>query len=219
MSVVTAEVDGVTVTTVDDGKVNALSFEVMAGIRWGITAASERGQPLVITGREGCFSAGFDLAVVNSGDQDSIIALFAEGAELYKAIVTAPIPVIASCTGHALAGGALLLLSADYRIGRNGTYRLGLNEGRIGMALPQFAVTLATHRLERRFLTAATMFAEVVSPQRAVDMGYLDERVDDPLLRARALAEELAALPPESFALTKRRIRRPLQQELEGEER
>jgi enoyl-CoA hydratase len=207
------------VTTVDDGKVNALSFEVMAGMRSAIAAATEQGRPLVISGRDGCFSAGFDLAVVNSGDQDSIIALFAEGAELYKAMVTAPIPVIASCTGHALAGGALLLLSADYRIGRNGTYRLGLNEVRIGLALPNFAITLATHRLERRYLTAATMFAEVVSPERAVDMGYLDESVDDPLSRACALAQELAALPLDPFAVTKRRIRRSLQQELESEDR
>jgi enoyl-CoA hydratase len=219
MSVETVDVDGVMVTTVDDGKVNALSFEVMAGMRSAIAAATEQGRPLVISGRDGCFSAGFDLAVVNSGDQDSIIALFAEGAELYKAMVTAPIPVIASCTGHALAGGALLLLSADYRIGRNGTYRLGLNEVRIGLALPNFAITLATHRLERRYLTAATMLAEVVSPERAVDMGYLDESVDDPLSRACALAQELAALPLDPFAVTKRRIRRSLQQELESEDR
>ena len=217
MSVETADFDGVMVTTVDDGKVNALSFEVMAGMRSAIAAASEQGHPLVISGREGCFSAGFDLAVVNSGDQDSIVALFTEGAELYKAIVTAPIPVIASCTGHALAGGALLLLSADYRIGRNGTYRLGLNEVRIGLSLPNFAVSLATHRLERRYLTLATMFAEVVPPERAVDMGYLDERADDPLSRACALAQELASLPRDAFAVTKRRIRRSLQQELESE--
>jgi enoyl-CoA hydratase len=216
MSVVTADVDGVMVTTVDDGKVNALSFEIMQGIRSAIATASGRGRPLVITGRDGCLSAGFDLAVINSGEEDRITALFVEGAELYGAIVAAPVPVIASCTGHALAGGALLLLSADYRIGRNGAYRLGLNEVRIGLALPNFAVTLATHRLERRFLTAATMFAEVVSPERAVDMGYLDESVDDPLPRACALARELATLPQESFAVTKRRIRRALQQELEG---
>jgi enoyl-CoA hydratase len=219
MSVETADVDGVMVTTVDDGKVNALSFDAMRGIRSALTAACEQGRPLVITGRDGCLSAGFDLAVINSGDGDLISALFVEGAELYKAIVTAPIPVIASCTGHALAGGALLLLSADYRIGRNGMYRLGLNEVRIGLVLPSFAVTLATHRLERRYLTAATMFAEVVSPERAVAMGYLDESVDDPLSRACALAREVAVLPLDSFAVTKRRVRRALQQELEGNER
>ncbi len=216
MSVVTADLDGVMVTTVNDGKVNALTFELMEGLRSAIATASGQGRPLVITGRDGCLSAGFDLAVVNGGEEDRITALFAEGAELYGAIVAAPIPVIVSCTGHALAGGALLLLSVDYRIGRDGTYRLGLNETRIGLALPNFAVTLATHRLERRFLTAATMFAEVVPPERAVDMGYLDESVDDPLSRACALAQELASLPQEAFATTKRRIRRALQQELEA---
>jgi enoyl-CoA hydratase len=216
MSVETVDVDGVMVTTVDDGKVNALSFDLMAGLRSAIAAASAQGRPLVITGREGCLSAGFDLAVVNSGDQDSIVALFTEGAELYKAIIRAPIPVIASCTGHALAGGALLLLSADYRIGRNGPYRLGLNEVRIGLALPNFAVTLATHRLERRYLTAAAMFAEVVSPERAVAMGYLDESVDDPVVRACALAKELGGLSPKAFELTKRRVRQSLRQELES---
>jgi len=216
MSVVTTEVEGVMVTTVDDGKVNALSFELMDGLRSAIASASEQGRPLVITGRDGCLSAGFDLAVVNSGEVDRITALFADGAALYGAMVAAPIPVIVSCTGHALAGGALLLLSADYRIGRNGTYRLGLNETRIGLALPNFAVSLATHRLERRFLTAATMFAEVVPPARAVDMGYLDESVDDPLPRACSLAQELASLPQDAFATTKRRIRRDLQQELEA---
>jgi enoyl-CoA hydratase len=216
VSVVTADLDGVMVTTVDDGKVNALTFELMEGLRSAIATASGRGRPLVITGRDGCLSAGFDLAVVNGGEEERITALFTEGAELYGAIVAAPIPVIVSCTGHALAGGALLLLSADYRIGRNGTYRLGLNETRIGLALPNFAVTLATHRLERRFLTAATMFAEVVPPERAVDMGYLDESVDEPLSRACALAQELASLPQEAFATTKRRIRRALQQELEA---
>jgi hypothetical protein len=82
MSVETVDVDGVMVTTVDDGKVNALSLVIMGGMRSAIAAATEQGCPLIISGREGCFSAGFDLSVVNSGDQDSIVALFAEGAEI-----------------------------------------------------------------------------------------------------------------------------------------
>jgi enoyl-CoA hydratase/carnithine racemase len=60
------------------------------------------------------------------------------------------------------------------------------------------------------------MFAEVVTPARAVDMGYLDESVDDPLPRACSLAQKLASLPQDAFATTKRRIRRDLQQELEA---
>ena len=148
------------------------------------------------------------------GDQQAAAGLFADGAHLYRAILEAPVPVVASCTGHALAGGALLLLSADYRVGRSGPYRLGLNEVSIGMALPTFAVAMAAHRLERRHLTTATMGAEVVGPERAVEMGFLDETVDDPLPRATAFAAALAQLPAPPFATTKRRLRRALLVEL-----
>ena len=205
--------DGVMVASIDDGKVNALSTEVISGIRSAVATASDQGCPLVITGRDGCFSAGFDLRVMR-GDMSLASALFAEGACLYRAIVEAPVPIVASCTGHALAGGALLLLAADYRFGRRGPYRLGLNEVSIGMALPNFAVVMATHRLERRHLTSATMFAEVVSPDRAVEFGILDELAESPLAAACALAQSLAQLPLDAFSATKRRIRRDLVQEL-----
>ncbi len=214
MSVDLADADGYLVATIDDGKANALSFELIDAMTSAVAEASGRGQPLVITGRVGCFSAGFDLAVMNGGDKGTAAALFSAGAGLYRGIVEAPVPIVASCTGHALAGGALLLLSADYRIGRPGQYRLGLNEVAIGMSLPSFAVAMARHRLERRFLTSATMFAEVVSPERAVDMGFLDELADDPLARACSLAATLTVLPGRALATTKRRVWRGLQQEL-----
>lgn len=210
----TDEADGIIVAVIDDGKVNALSGPVIDGIRSAVALAVEQGRPLVITGRDGCFSAGFDLAVMGGDDRHGASALFADGARLYREIIEAPVPVVASCTGHALAGGALLLLSADHRIGRSGPYRVGLNEVSIGMALPNFAVAMATHRLERRFLTSATMFAEVGPPDRAVAMGFLDETDDDPLHVACRLAASLARLPHGAFAATKRRIRRGLQHDL-----
>jgi enoyl-CoA hydratase len=210
----TEDIDGYVVATIDDGKVNALTTELIRSLRSVVDESSERGRPLVITGRDGCLSAGFDLAVIAGDDPDPASALFAEGAHLYRALIEAPVPVVVSCTGHALAGGALLLLCADYRIGRTGPYRLGLNEVGIGLALPSFAVAVASHRLERRALTAATMFAEVVPPDRAVAMGYLDEIVDDPRARAGSYAGSLAALPRGAFAVTKRRVRRALREEL-----
>lgn len=210
----TEDIDACTVATVDDGKVNALSSGLIASVREVVAESAGRGRPLVLTGREGCFSAGFDLSVIRGDDQEAASALFADGALLYRQLVEAPVPVVASCTGHALAGGALLLLCADYRIGRAGPYRIGLNEVRIGMALPSVAVAVATHRLEHRALTAATMFAEVVPPDRAAAMGYLDEVVEDPLGRACLYAESLATLPPGAFATTKRRVRRGLRDTL-----
>jgi enoyl-CoA hydratase len=214
VSVTVEDVGGVLVASIDDGKANALSFDLVERLRSVVKSAGEGGQPLVLTGRDGCFSAGFDLAVMNGDDQERASALFAEGARLYRETVEAPVPVVASCTGHALAGGAILLLCADYRIGRTGSYRLGLNEVGIGMALPAFAVSIATHRLEPRHLTSATMFAEVSTPDRALAMGFLDEVADDPLPGAISYATGLMALPHKAFAATKRRIRRGLTEEL-----
>ena len=214
MTVRTADVDGVLVATIDDGKVNALSTEVIDGLRAALALASERGQPLVVTGRDGYYSAGFDLAVIHGEDKALASALLSDGGHLYREVVEAPVPVVASCTGHAIAGGALLLLCADYRIGRTGTYRLGFNEVTFGMALPSLVVAIATHRLESRYLTAATMFARLASPEDAMAMGYLDEVVDDPLPRACEFAVSTAALPARAFATTKRRVRGPLQEQL-----
>jgi enoyl-CoA hydratase len=214
VSVETDDADGVLVATIDDGKANALTATVIDGVRSAVADASRRGRPLVITGRDGCFSGGFDLAVMRSGQPDLVAALFAEGTHLYRDVVEAPVPIVAACTGHALAGGALLLLAADSRIGRAGPYRIGLNEVAIGMPLPPIAVAMATHRLEPRFLTAATMFAEIGSPERALAMGFFDELADDPRPVACSSAASLAQLPQEAFATTKRRIRRGLAQEL-----
>jgi enoyl-CoA hydratase len=214
MTVRTADVDGVLVATIDDGKVNALSTEVISGLRSALATATERGQALVVSGREGYYSAGFDLAVIRGEDKSLASGLLSDGGHLYRELVEAPVPVVASCTGHAIAGGALLLLCADYRIGRAGPYRLGFNEVTFGMALPSLVVAIAAHRLESRHLTAATMFAELASPERAMAMGYLDEVVGDPLPRACEFATSIAALPARAFATTKRRVRGGLQQEL-----
>jgi enoyl-CoA hydratase len=214
MSLTTEVTDGVLVASIDDGKANALTFDLVDGLRAAVASAAGDGRALLLTGRDGCFSAGFDLAVMNGDDQDQAAALFAAGARLYRELVEAPVPVVASCTGHALAGGAILLLCADHRIGRSGPYKVGLNEVAIGMALPAFAVSIASHRLERRSLTSAAMFAEVGDPDRAAAMGFLDDVVADPLTKALSFAASLAQLPGEAFAGTKRRIRRGLIQEL-----
>jgi enoyl-CoA hydratase len=214
VSLATEVTDGVLVASIDDGKANALTFDLVDSLRAVVASAAGRVQPLLLTGRDGCFSAGFDLAVMNGGDPDRAAALFAAGGRLYRDIVEAPVPVVVSCTGHALAGGAILLLCADHRIGRSGPYKVGLNEVGIGMALPAFAVSIATHRLERRYLTSATMFAEVGDPERAAAVGFLDEVVADPFPHALSLAAALGRLPHEAFATTKRRIRWRLTQEL-----
>jgi enoyl-CoA hydratase len=190
----------------DDGKANALTFEAITGLRSALTAAIDAHVPLVIAGRSGTFSAGFDLRVMRSGDRDLVRSLADDGFLLFRQMFSAPVPVVAACTGHALAAGALLLLASDYRIGPLGPAQIGLNEIRIGIALPQPAVDMARYRLSPNHLMAATLFAHVVAPEPACEVGYLDRIDPDPRSSALAAAEDIASADLQAFAATKRRM-------------
>ncbi len=215
MTVTREEDRGVSLAVIDDGRANALSFEVIAGLRSALAAAVDAGVPLVMTGRDGYFSAGFDLTVMRSGDRDLVSSLTGQGILLFQEMFAAPIPVLAACTGHALAAGALLLLAADYRIGRPGTYQIGLNETRIGIALPQFAVDMARLRLNPNHLLAATALATITSPEQACAFGYLDRLEEDPRAAASSLAEELASAGLKALARTKLRMNAAIVGQLE----
>jgi enoyl-CoA hydratase len=208
--------DGVLLAHFDDGKANALTPDVIAELRGAVGAATERSMPLVVIGRPGRFCAGFDLTIIRS---DAAPALLDDGRTLYTDILRAPVPILMACTGHALAAGALLLLSADYRFGATEPAKIGLNEVRIGLALPGFAIAMGRQRLDQKLQTQAMMFGDVGGPERAVELGYLDAAVEDPAATAASFAAELAAggdAVMKAFATTKRRVRAPLLAELDA---
>lgn len=197
----------VLVAHIDDGKVNALSFEVIGALRAAVGEAVAQSCPLVLVGRDGSFSAGFDLGVVRGDDPSSVSRLFDEGQALYRELVGASVPTLAACTGHAIAGGALLLLAIDHRVGRQGPYKIGLNEVRIGMALPEFAVALIRHRVDPRHVASATFLAEMATPGRAREIGFLDDIAEDPEAAAVSAAQAMAtSLVPGAFAASKRQV-------------
>ncbi len=141
-----------------------------------LTRAEDEAGALLLTGREGKLSAGFDLSVMTSGEE-AMQGLVRSGAELLVRWYASPLPTVAACTGHALAMGSLLLLASDTRIGAEGPFKLGLNEVAIGMGLPIFAVELARDRLSPRAFTAATIQGQVYDPAGALEAGYLDRLV------------------------------------------
>ena len=198
----------------DDGKVNALSKDMIAAIRVAIDGAADDPDvsAVVLHGRPGKFSAGFDLSVMTSGDIGAVVDLVADGGDLVHAIYGAPVPVVAACTGHALAAGALMLLACDVRIGAAADCKIGLNEVAIGMVLPQWALTIAADRLSRRHLQLAVATARVTDGTGAVDAGFLDEAVpaDEVLERAVAVAEGMAALDRTAYAGTVVALRTPV---------
>lgn len=202
----------VTVLHLDDGKANAFSFELIAAIRAAVSEAEKHDEvgAVVLHGREGRFSGGFDLAVMFGDDMNSIIKLVADGGDMVRHLWGSGVPVVAACTGSAVAAGALTLLGCDVRIGADVPAKIGLNEVAIKMVLPDWALTIATDRLSRRHVHRATANARLTGPRDAVDVGFLDEVVpaEQVLTRAVEVATELAeTLDPSSYRRTVEKVR------------
>jgi len=207
------ELDGnVAVIHFDDGKANVLGHAAIEGLHELLTRSEDdEAAAVVIIGRPGRFSAGFDLSVMTAGPEQARDLLRA-GAELALRIYVFPIPVVLGATGHALAMGAILLMAADVRIGADGPSKVGLPEVEIGMPVPEFAVELARDRLSKAHFVSAVQHAVVTDPATAVDVGFLDRVVDPDEVgpAARAAAHDLAdRLTPRPFRMTRINARVP----------
>jgi len=196
--------DKVASITFDDGKVNAISHTAVRQLHAALDRAeSDQARAVVLVGRPGCFSAGFDLAVMQSG-VDAARDLARAGGELALRLFAFEAPVVLGVTGHALAMAAVLCLAGDERIGADGDYKLGFNEVAIGLALPRFGIELARERLSPRHVTRAVCLAEIYSPAGAVEAGFVDRLattsvVDEALAAGRRMA---ATLGPEAYRRT-----------------
>jgi enoyl-CoA hydratase len=207
--------DGVLIIQLDDGKANALSFDVIAALHESLDLAEADDSigAVVIHGRPGRFSAGFDLGVMLGDDMSAIIDLVADGGALVRRLYGGSVPVVAACTGHALAGGALVLLGCDVRIGADVDAKIGLNEVAIKMVLPDWAFTISEARLSKRQAQRALANARITTPRDAIDVGFIDEVVaaDDVLERSIEVAIQLAStLDPSAYQRTIAKLRGPV---------
>jgi len=201
--------DDIATLTMDDGKANAMAPAMSAALNAGLDRASGEAKAVVIRGREGVMCGGFDLKIIR-GDDDAPKARMREaGMALLKRLYLSPQPIIFAVTGHSVAMGALLLLAGDFRVGRSGDFRIGLNETGIGLSLPITGLELARDRLAPMVFQRATINAELFSPDTAVSAGYLDQVADTAGFDAAVseVAQTLAALDATAFAETKRRVR------------
>ena len=180
--------DHVAVVTLDDGKANAFSPHMIASVNGLLDHAEDEAKAVVLTGRAGLFSGGFDLRVIRGDDPEAARNMSLGGARLMMRLYGLPLPLVIAASGHAIALGAFCLLTADYRIGTAGDFRIGLNETAIGMSLPPFGLMLAGERLSKRYLTRAAIAATMFSPDEAKDAGFLDEVVAADELKDAALA-------------------------------
>lgn len=206
--------------TMDDGKANALSPALIDAVQESLTRAESEAAAVVIAGRPGRFCAGYDLQVMMSGKVPAS-DLVASGADMMARLYCLPLPVVVACTGHAMAGGALMLLCGDRRIGVKGAFKIGLNEVKIGIPLPSFGLDLVRDRLDPRVITAATMCAQIFDPEAALQAGFLDDLATSDELehRAQLEAEALAELSRGAFAKTKLGLRGATAERMKSEVR
>jgi enoyl-CoA hydratase len=202
--------DGIATITMDDGKRNALSPAMFAAVDAAFARAREDRAVVVLAGRDGVFSAGFDLGVLVAGGPNAS-GMIRTGFELAERLLGFPAPIVVACTGHAIAMGVFLVLSGDYRVGALGDYKIGAIEVALGLTMPHFALEICRQRLAPTHLHRATVLSEMYRPEDAVAAGYLDRAVPAPEVRdeARRIALQLRKLDADTHAATKLRARGP----------
>ncbi len=202
-------IDDIAIVTMDDGKANAFGPNMIAAVNASLDRAADDARAVLLTGRPGLFSGGFDLKVIRSGDAEAAKTMRLAGTRLMMRLYGLPLPLVIANPGHAVALGAFCLLTADYRFGTAGNFNIGLNETSIGLSLPPFGLMLARERLSKRYLARAAIGATMFSPENAKDAGFLDEVVAVEDLRETALsaARRLIELDGTAYAAVKDGLR------------
>jgi enoyl-CoA hydratase len=198
------------IITINNGKANAISHEVIEGLNSSLDQAEKENKVVILTGQSGIFSAGFDLKVMTKS-LESAKELVMKGSRLSLRMLSYPQPIIIACSGHAIAKGAFLLLSCDYRIGVEGDFKIGLNEVMIGMTMHHAGIIIAKSRLSEVYVNRSVNNAEIYNSKQAIAAGFLDIIVpkDHLLPTAIKVAEMSAKLNSKAHAATKLKVRKP----------
>jgi len=201
--------DSIATLSFDDGKANAVGHQFLDDINQGLDrATADQAAAVILRGREGMFSGGFDLGEFKKGPAAGM-AMVQRGFELLIRLYSFPLPLVAACTGHGVAMGAFIIMACDSRIGTRGKFNMSLPETAIGMDLPPILLALASSRISRRHMTRVALQSEVYNPEQAVDAGFIDEVVEAQDLTARSIevATQLAQLPQAQYGKNKLSVR------------
>ena len=191
---------------------NALGSDLIGWLDEEITRAGD--QPILLTGTGDAFSAGLNLREVAGHDLAGMEGMLRRLDRMYARLFLHPAPTVAYVNGHAIAGGCILMLLCDWRVGASDTegdaprsrIRIGINEAALGACMPPVTLNLVRARLSPHVLDRIVLGAQLHSPADALALGMLDEVTSDPLA-ARKRLEMLSAHPREAYAATKRALR------------
>ncbi len=200
--------DTIALISIDDGKANAMNHDFIDALNGLLDRAEEEATAVILQGREGMFSAGFDLKELAKGKEQAS-ALVGRGMVLITRLYALPLPVISVCAGHAFGMGAFILLASDNRLGSHADYQVNLPETAIGMSFNPVLMSLIKAHVTGSHQTRAAVQSRRYGPDEAVEAGFLDQLVDaDQLLvEAFSLAAELSKLPVAYYKANKEYLR------------
>jgi enoyl-CoA hydratase len=205
--------DGVAVVRLAHGKASALDVELAEAIVEEIRSASASDAgAVVLTGTGSIFSAGVDLfRIVNEG-APYVRRFFPALVDAIRAIFESPKPVVAAVNGHAIAGGCILTAACDYRLMARGGGRIGIPELLVGVPFPAVALEIMRAAVAPQHLQELVYTGKTVQAEEALAKGLVDEVAEPDALaeRAFAVAAQMAAIPADTFRITKRNLRRPV---------
>jgi len=200
--------DNIATLSFDDGKVNVVGHQFIDDMYEGLEKAQTEASAVMITGKNGIFSAGFDLKELQKGEKESS-ALVGRGLELLTRLFSHKQPTVAVCDGHAAGMGAFILLASDTRIGSLGDYKVTLPETSIGMPFTDTLTALVHARISSRYQTMTMIQSHSLTPELAVEAGFLDLVVpqEQLLIQATMYAQGLAKLPAKYYEINKLDLR------------
>ena len=202
--------------TMDDGKANVLSHSMFDRLNEAFDAAEKEKAIVILKGRDGIFSGGFDLKELSKGPKEAL-ALTSRGSRFARRILSFSTPVIGLSTGHCIAMGAFLMLACDYRVGVQGQFKIGLNETLIGMTMHDFGIELARYRIPLNYFSRSVINAELYTPSNAIEAGFYDAviKVESIETNIYEITQNFKNLNMSAFVGTKIKSRRLLLETLD----
>lgn len=203
--------EGVAHISLDDGKVNAMDFVFFEELRNALDRLGNDGaKTLIITGRPGYFSGGLDIKLIPTLPPIELNRLAENFAHCLVSVFSLPFPTVAVCTGHAVAGGAMLCFSCDIRFVVDGPYVIQMNEMLVGIPLPSWMLLIGRSAIPVRWQVETLFHARAYSPADAVEKDLfhgLIEAGEEPLAYAKAQVEKLSTLNFSAYKTSKKRLR------------
>lgn len=211
--------DNLAIITLDRGRSNPINLEMINELTAAVKdlGADDNIGGLIITGKEGFFSAGIDLIEAYAYDQEQSKAFWSSLLLMQSTLSAFTKPFVAAITGHSPAGGCIIAMCSDYRIMANGKFIIGLNEVPVGIIVPEAVFHLYAFWLGSRKAYQYLLEGKLLNVEEALKDGLIDEICPpaDVFAAAERKVRQYMNLNPVTWSESKLNLRNELNGQLQ----